>query len=93
MSEIQENIDALGHMDAAFSEMRQAIGIIRERNESMVQALTVIWGEGNDKAKGTIGQLAAAETKLRDLDTSLFQSQVLCTHALVHLSRAAGGDR
>lgn len=78
-------------MDSALAAMRQGLAVVRERNTDMVGVVTELWGAGNEAAGGTANQLMAAEAKLEEADVALLQAQVSATHAMLIMSKVAGG--
>jgi hypothetical protein len=92
VSEIEDSIATLIHMDSALAAMRQGLAVVRERNTNMVGVVTELWGNGNELAGRIATELMAAEAKLEETDHALLHSQVAAVHAMVILQQVNGGN-
>lgn len=92
MSQIDDHIEALAHMDGALAAMRQAMEVMRSANEETAAKVAELWGNGNELAGGIAKKLMAAGEHLESMDKFLMGAQVEGVHAMLILSRAAGSS-
>ena len=90
MSQVDDHIAALAHMDGALAAMRAAVDVMSRATEDAAGKLAELWGTGNDVAGTVHGQMAAAKDHLDNLDKFLMGAQVEAVHAMLLFSRVAG---
>lgn len=90
MSQIEDHIAALAHMDGALAAMRVAAESIRSANEETADKVAQLWGNGNELAGRIAEQLLAAGEHVEKMDKFLMGAQVEAVHAMLILNRAAG---
>lgn len=90
MSQIDDHVEALAHMDSALAAMRAAVEVIRSANEETIGKVAELWGNGNQLAGTIVNQLEAAGQHVQNLDKFLMGAQVEAVHAMLIFSRASG---